>query len=142
MDVVTGVQNSRSGNGREGDGTKSPTCWVWSWSASLQGCILVLNFLFWRCLHFPKIFHSGVMIQQPSGKSDIVPFFAIQCSKSCQGGFRVREVRCLSDDMAPGSLCDPQLKPEERESCNPQDCVPEVGEFGVPIWEKRERSPL
>lgn len=50
------------------------------------------------------------------------------CSKSCQGGFRVREVRCLSDDMTPGSLCDPQLKPEERESCNPQDCVPEVDE--------------
>uniref|UniRef100_A0A8C5P373 Thrombospondin, type I, domain containing 4 n=1 Tax=Jaculus jaculus TaxID=51337 RepID=A0A8C5P373_JACJA len=51
-----------------------------------------------------------------------------QCSKSCQGGFRVREVRCLSDDMTLSALCDPQLKPEERESCNPQDCVPEVDE--------------
>ncbi|XP_059514409.1 thrombospondin type-1 domain-containing protein 4 isoform X2 [Myotis daubentonii] len=50
------------------------------------------------------------------------------CSKSCQGGFRVREVRCLSDDMALSNLCDPQLKPEEKESCNPQDCVPEVDE--------------
>ncbi|KAG3262180.1 thrombospondin type-1 domain-containing protein 4 isoform X2 [Ictidomys tridecemlineatus] len=50
------------------------------------------------------------------------------CSKSCQGGFRVREVRCLSDDMTLSNLCDPQLKPEERESCNPQDCVPEVDE--------------
>ncbi|EQB78054.1 hypothetical protein CB1_000590017 [Camelus ferus] len=48
------------------------------------------------------------------------------CSKSCQGGFRVREVRCLSDDMTLSSLCDPQLKPGERETCNPQDCVPEV----------------
>ncbi|KAI5941621.1 Thrombospondin type-1 domain-containing protein 4 [Manis javanica] len=50
------------------------------------------------------------------------------CSKSCQGGFRVREVRCLSDDMTLSNLCDPQLKPEEKESCNPQDCVPEVEE--------------
>ncbi|XP_076980011.1 thrombospondin type-1 domain-containing protein 4 isoform X3 [Tamandua tetradactyla] len=49
------------------------------------------------------------------------------CSKSCQGGFRVREVRCLADNMTLSNLCDPQLKPEERESCNPQDCVPEVG---------------
>ncbi|XP_021092644.1 thrombospondin type-1 domain-containing protein 4 isoform X2 [Heterocephalus glaber] len=50
------------------------------------------------------------------------------CSKSCQGGFRVREVRCLADDMTLSNLCDPQLKPEERESCNPQDCVPEIDE--------------
>ncbi|XP_075391284.1 thrombospondin type-1 domain-containing protein 4 isoform X2 [Tenrec ecaudatus] len=50
------------------------------------------------------------------------------CSKTCQGGFRVREVRCLADDMTLSNLCDPQLKPEERESCNPQDCVPEVDE--------------
>ncbi|XP_024896136.1 thrombospondin type-1 domain-containing protein 4 [Pteropus alecto] len=50
------------------------------------------------------------------------------CSKSCQSGFRVREVRCLSDDMTLSNLCDPQLKPEEKESCNPQDCVPEVDE--------------
>ncbi|KAF6133306.1 thrombospondin type 1 domain containing 4 [Phyllostomus discolor] len=50
------------------------------------------------------------------------------CSKSCQGGFRVREVRCLSDDMTLSNLCDPQLKPEEKESCNPQDCVPDVDE--------------
>ncbi|XP_012867367.1 PREDICTED: thrombospondin type-1 domain-containing protein 4 [Dipodomys ordii] len=48
------------------------------------------------------------------------------CSKTCQGGFRVREVRCLSDDMTLSDLCDPHLKPEERESCNPQDCLPEV----------------
>lgn len=50
------------------------------------------------------------------------------CSKSCQGGFRVREVRCLSDNMTLSDRCDPQLKPEERETCNPQDCVPEVDE--------------
>ncbi|NXD22452.1 THSD4 protein, partial [Spelaeornis formosus] len=50
------------------------------------------------------------------------------CSKSCEGGFRVREVRCLSDDMAASTQCDPQLKPEEKEPCNTQDCVPEIDE--------------
>ncbi|KAH1183622.1 thrombospondin type-1 domain-containing protein 4 isoform X1 [Mauremys mutica] len=50
------------------------------------------------------------------------------CSKSCEGGFRVREVRCLSDDLTPSNQCDPQLKPEEKEPCNTQDCIPEIDE--------------
>ncbi|XP_072837751.2 thrombospondin type-1 domain-containing protein 4 isoform X1 [Pogona vitticeps] len=50
------------------------------------------------------------------------------CSKSCEGGFRLREVRCLSDDMTPSATCDRQLKPEEKETCNTQDCVPETDE--------------
>uniref|UniRef100_A0A8D0BKM9 Thrombospondin type 1 domain containing 4 n=1 Tax=Salvator merianae TaxID=96440 RepID=A0A8D0BKM9_SALMN len=50
------------------------------------------------------------------------------CSKSCEGGFRIREVRCLSDDMMPNTQCDPQLKPEEKEQCNSQACVPEIDE--------------
>ncbi|XP_010284721.1 PREDICTED: thrombospondin type-1 domain-containing protein 4-like, partial [Phaethon lepturus] len=50
------------------------------------------------------------------------------CSKSCEGGFRVREVRCLSDDMTASTQCDPQLKPEEKEPCNTQDCIPEIDE--------------
>lgn len=36
-------------------------------------------------------------------------------------------MRCLSDDMAASTQCDPQLKPEEKEPCNTQDCVPEIG---------------
>ncbi|XP_063305191.1 thrombospondin type-1 domain-containing protein 4 isoform X1 [Pelobates fuscus] len=50
------------------------------------------------------------------------------CSKSCEGGFRIREVRCLSDDMAHSDKCDPDLKPEHTETCNPQDCIPEIDE--------------
>ncbi|XP_025068798.1 thrombospondin type-1 domain-containing protein 4 isoform X3 [Alligator sinensis] len=50
------------------------------------------------------------------------------CSKSCEGGFRVREVRCLSDDMMPSNQCDPHFKPEEKELCNSQDCIPEIDE--------------
>ncbi|XP_041442688.1 thrombospondin type-1 domain-containing protein 4 isoform X1 [Xenopus laevis] len=50
------------------------------------------------------------------------------CSKSCEGGFRIREVRCLADDMAHSDKCDQELKPEDTESCNTQDCMPEIDE--------------
>ncbi|KAM8973938.1 thrombospondin type-1 domain-containing protein 4 isoform 2-T2 [Pelodytes ibericus] len=50
------------------------------------------------------------------------------CSKSCEGGFRIREVRCLSDDMTHSDKCEPDLKPDDTETCNPQDCIPEIDE--------------
>ncbi|XP_063335441.1 thrombospondin type-1 domain-containing protein 4-like isoform X1 [Pelmatolapia mariae] len=50
------------------------------------------------------------------------------CSKTCEGGFRVREVRCLSDDMLSSEGCDVQLKPEEKEDCNPEPCIPQIDE--------------
>ncbi|XP_053317842.1 thrombospondin type-1 domain-containing protein 4 isoform X1 [Spea bombifrons] len=50
------------------------------------------------------------------------------CSKSCEGGFRVREVRCLSDDMTHSDRCEPDLKPDDNEACNTQDCIPEIDE--------------
>ncbi|XP_036951161.1 thrombospondin type-1 domain-containing protein 4-like isoform X2 [Acanthopagrus latus] len=50
------------------------------------------------------------------------------CSKTCEGGFRVREVRCLSDDMLSSEGCDEQLKPPGKESCSPEPCVPQIDE--------------
>nr|XP_029497595.1 thrombospondin type-1 domain-containing protein 4-like [Oncorhynchus nerka] len=50
------------------------------------------------------------------------------CSKTCEGGFRVREVRCLSDDMLSREGCEEELKPVEREECNPEPCVPHIDE--------------
>uniref|UniRef100_A0A8C7UT68 Thrombospondin type 1 domain containing 4 n=1 Tax=Oncorhynchus mykiss TaxID=8022 RepID=A0A8C7UT68_ONCMY len=50
------------------------------------------------------------------------------CSKTCEGGFRVREVRCLSDDMLSSERCEEELKPVEREECNPEPCVPHIDE--------------
>ncbi|XP_068131644.1 thrombospondin type-1 domain-containing protein 4 isoform X2 [Hyperolius riggenbachi] len=50
------------------------------------------------------------------------------CSKSCEGGFRLREVRCLADDMSHSDKCEAELKPEDREACNTQDCIPEIDE--------------
>ncbi|XP_074465771.1 thrombospondin type-1 domain-containing protein 4 [Sebastes fasciatus] len=50
------------------------------------------------------------------------------CSKTCEGGFRVREVRCLSDDMMSSEGCDEQLRPAAREDCNPEPCIPIIDE--------------
>ncbi|XP_075886666.1 thrombospondin type-1 domain-containing protein 4 [Nelusetta ayraudi] len=48
------------------------------------------------------------------------------CSRSCNGGYRVREVRCLTDSIMPSELCDPSLNPESREECNKQPCLAEI----------------
>ncbi|KAA0715305.1 Thrombospondin type-1 domain-containing protein 4 [Triplophysa tibetana] len=38
-----------------------------------------------------------------------------QCSKSCDGGYHVREVRCVSDHMIISDRCDEESKPHDRE---------------------------
>ncbi|XP_038579842.1 thrombospondin type-1 domain-containing protein 4-like, partial [Micropterus salmoides] len=48
------------------------------------------------------------------------------CSRSCSGGYRVREVRCLADNIVPSDRCDPSLTPESREECNKQPCLAEI----------------
>ncbi|XP_070684469.1 thrombospondin type-1 domain-containing protein 4 [Pempheris klunzingeri] len=48
------------------------------------------------------------------------------CSRSCNGGYRVREVRCLADNIAPSDRCDQSLAPESREECNKQPCGAEI----------------
>uniref|UniRef100_UPI00398EFD9F thrombospondin type-1 domain-containing protein 4-like n=1 Tax=Pristiophorus japonicus TaxID=55135 RepID=UPI00398EFD9F len=50
------------------------------------------------------------------------------CSKSCEGGYRVREVRCLADDMTQSSSCDSFLMPVDKEVCNTDPCIPEIDE--------------
>ncbi|XP_066448617.1 thrombospondin type-1 domain-containing protein 4 isoform X1 [Eleutherodactylus coqui] len=50
------------------------------------------------------------------------------CSKSCEGGFRIREVRCLADDMSHSDKCEAELKPGDTESCNTHECMPEIDE--------------
>uniref|UniRef100_A0A3Q1ANE5 PLAC domain-containing protein n=1 Tax=Amphiprion ocellaris TaxID=80972 RepID=A0A3Q1ANE5_AMPOC len=48
------------------------------------------------------------------------------CSRSCNGGYRVREVRCLTDSIVPSDRCDPNSMPESREECNKQPCLAEI----------------
>ncbi|XP_078067527.1 thrombospondin type-1 domain-containing protein 4-like, partial [Mustelus asterias] len=50
------------------------------------------------------------------------------CSKSCEGGYRVREVRCLADDMMQSNSCDSFLRPDDKEICNTDPCIPEIDE--------------
>ncbi|XP_034436976.1 thrombospondin type-1 domain-containing protein 4-like isoform X1 [Hippoglossus hippoglossus] len=50
------------------------------------------------------------------------------CSKTCEGGYRVREVRCLSDDMLSSEGCDELQRPVEKEDCNPEPCIPSIDE--------------
>ncbi|KAM3624140.1 uncharacterized protein V6R79_019615 [Siganus canaliculatus] len=48
------------------------------------------------------------------------------CSRSCNGGYRVREVRCLADNITASDHCDPSLTPDSREECNKQPCLAEI----------------
>ncbi|KAJ0033072.1 hypothetical protein NQD34_000179 [Periophthalmus magnuspinnatus] len=48
------------------------------------------------------------------------------CSRSCNGGYRVREMRCLTDNIAPSENCDPHVTPNTREECNTQPCLAEI----------------
>ncbi|XP_038648541.1 thrombospondin type-1 domain-containing protein 4-like isoform X1 [Scyliorhinus canicula] len=50
------------------------------------------------------------------------------CSKSCEGGYQVREVRCLADDMTQNDSCDSFLRPADKEICNTDPCIPEIDE--------------
>lgn len=50
------------------------------------------------------------------------------CSRSCESGFRLREVLCLSDDMKPSDGCSQSLKPHHREACHPGPCLPLIDE--------------
>ncbi|KAM4602356.1 thrombospondin type-1 domain-containing protein 4 [Polymixia lowei] len=50
------------------------------------------------------------------------------CSKTCEGGFRVREARCLSDDMQSSEGCEEQHRPAEKEACSPEPCIPHIDE--------------
>ncbi|KTG40439.1 hypothetical protein cypCar_00024316 [Cyprinus carpio] len=50
------------------------------------------------------------------------------CSKTCETGYRVREVRCLTDDMMTSERCDETLKPPDKEECHPEPCLPLIDE--------------
>uniref|UniRef100_A0A8C5EYS2 ADAMTS like 4 n=1 Tax=Gopherus evgoodei TaxID=1825980 RepID=A0A8C5EYS2_9SAUR len=50
------------------------------------------------------------------------------CSKSCVGGVQVREVQCLTQNKTFSNLCQPDLKPIKKRSCNTQPCTPDLGE--------------
>uniref|UniRef100_A0A672P0T6 Thrombospondin type 1 domain containing 4 n=1 Tax=Sinocyclocheilus grahami TaxID=75366 RepID=A0A672P0T6_SINGR len=50
------------------------------------------------------------------------------CSKTCETGYRVREVCCLTDDMTTSDHCEETLKPHDKEECHPEPCLPLIDE--------------
>uniref|UniRef100_A0A3B3BIZ1 Uncharacterized protein n=1 Tax=Oryzias melastigma TaxID=30732 RepID=A0A3B3BIZ1_ORYME len=57
-------------------------------------------------------------------KSAGSPCWSLQCSTSCDGGVRERQVRCLDTDLHPyeEDQCGLESKPHSVESCNTQPC--------------------
>ncbi|RVE76383.1 hypothetical protein OJAV_G00007300 [Oryzias javanicus] len=78
-----------------------------------------------RCSSLSKPITSQPCRLKPCGVQWYVTEWST-CSRSCNGGYRVREVRCLSDDIVPSDKCHPALTPESREECNKQPCQPET----------------
>ncbi|XP_062334155.1 thrombospondin type-1 domain-containing protein 4-like [Osmerus eperlanus] len=75
-----------------------------------------------KCFHLPQPISSQPCQLKLCGVQWYMTEWSA-CSRSCEGGYRVREVRCLADNMAPSNLCDPSLTPESSAECNPQPCV-------------------
>lgn len=63
---------------------------------------------------------------------------ALQCSKTCGIGVRVREVKCYQGEEL-GHSCDSTLRPEARQSCEVQPCT--TGPPGTVIANHKLRSP-
>lgn len=72
-----------------------------------------------RNLRQKQSFHrfSGVQVKnKPSF------LFSVQCSKSCETGFRTREIKCMDEAQRPSTQCPLEEKPETRQTCNAMPC--------------------
>ncbi|KAF3687630.1 Thrombospondin type-1 domain-containing protein 4 [Channa argus] len=78
-----------------------------------------------KCCGLPQPTTAQTCSLKPCGVQWYVTEWST-CSRSCNGGYRVREVRCLTDNIVPSDYCDPSLSPESREECNTQPCVAEI----------------
>ncbi|XP_033479643.1 thrombospondin type-1 domain-containing protein 4 [Epinephelus lanceolatus] len=78
-----------------------------------------------KCSSLPQPITSQPCRLKPCGVQWYVTEWSA-CSRICSGGYRVREVRCLADNITPSDRCDPSLIPESREECNKQACVAEI----------------
>ncbi|XP_023274230.1 thrombospondin type-1 domain-containing protein 4-like [Seriola lalandi dorsalis] len=78
-----------------------------------------------KCSSLPQPITAETCRLKPCGVQWYVTEWSA-CSRSCNGGYRVREVRCLADNIAPSDRCDPSSTPESREECNKQPCVAEI----------------
>lgn len=78
-----------------------------------------------KCASLPRPITAQFCTFKPCGVQWYVSEWSA-CTRSCNGGYRVREVRCLTDNIVPSDHCDPSLTPESREECNKQPCLAEI----------------
>ncbi|KAF7666219.1 hypothetical protein LDENG_00114610 [Lucifuga dentata] len=78
-----------------------------------------------KCSKMPQPISSQPCRLKPCGVQWYVTDWSA-CSRSCNGGYRVREVHCLADNIARSDRCDPSLTPESREECKTQPCEAEI----------------
>ncbi|CAG11189.1 unnamed protein product, partial [Tetraodon nigroviridis] len=110
-----GQCSAECGNGTQ---TRSVAC-----ISNNRGRMEVVDGL--RCSSRPRPAAVQLCTSKPCGVQWYVTEWSA-CSRSCNGGYRVREVRCLSDGAAPSDRCDPGLTPEGKEECNKQPCLVET----------------
>ncbi|XP_053182470.1 thrombospondin type-1 domain-containing protein 4 [Scomber japonicus] len=110
-----GQCSAECGNGTQ---TRSVACIL-----NNDGHVEVVDLL--KCSSLPQPITAKPCRLKPCGVQWYVTEWSA-CSRSCNGGYRVREVRCLADNISPSDHCDPSLTPESREECNTQPCLVEI----------------
>ncbi|KAJ3614290.1 hypothetical protein NHX12_017864 [Muraenolepis orangiensis] len=115
LDWYTGPWGQCSAECGNGTRTRGVACLLNS-----NGSMEVVDNL--KCTHLPQPIRSQPCFLEPCGRQWYVTDWSA-CSVSCGGGYRVREARCLSDNVTPS---DPASAPESREECNTQPCVTET----------------
>ncbi|XP_044197914.1 thrombospondin type-1 domain-containing protein 4 [Thunnus albacares] len=110
-----GQCSAECGNGTQ---TRSVACIL-----NNNGHMEVVDLL--KCSSLPQPITAKPCRLKPCGVQWYVTEWST-CSRSCNGGYRVREVHCLADNISPSDHCDPSLTPENREECNTQPCVAEI----------------
>uniref|UniRef100_A0A8C1QEV0 ADAMTS-like 7 n=1 Tax=Cyprinus carpio TaxID=7962 RepID=A0A8C1QEV0_CYPCA len=80
-----------------------------------------------RCSHLPRPLSAQTCFLKSCGAQWYMTEWS-SCSRSCDGGFRVREVRCLQDDLTTSHDCDPALEPVKQETCNTHTCTEQIDE--------------
>ncbi|MBN3310281.1 THSD4 protein, partial [Amia calva] len=120
VDWYTGPWGQCSAECGNGTKTRSVVCLRQSNSSFMEADL-------WECGHLQPPPAAQDCFLKKCGAKWFTTEWSV-CSKSCEGGYRVREVRCLADDKTQSSNCDPFLMPEDREECNIHQCIPEIDE--------------
>ncbi|CAL8331670.1 unnamed protein product [Merluccius merluccius] len=118
LEWYTGLWGQCSAECGNGTQTRGVACLLNS-----NGSMEVVDQL--KCSHLPQPITSQPCFLAPCGGRWYATDWSA-CSASCDGGYRVREARCLADNVASSDRCDPAAAPQSREECNAWPCVSET----------------